>query len=146
MRLASVLKTLPQVLLISPTNIWCEPCELFLCSAVTTRRNLVSAVFGGAGGLHICALADALGCPEIIVPNYAGVFSALGMLLAPRERQLSRTINTGLSDIDKHVLQQSLAELADTGRQQLKAEGIDSAQIVAHPSVDLCYVGQSYIS
>jgi len=100
--------------------------------------------FGGAGGLHICALADALGCPEIIVPNYAGVFSALGMLLAPRERQLSRTINTGLSDIDKHVLQQSLDELADTGRQQLKAEGIDSAQIVAHPSVDLCYVGQSY--
>ena len=100
--------------------------------------------FGGAGGLHICALADALGCPEIIVPNYAGVFSALGMLLAPRERQLSRTINTGLAETDARLLRSALQELADTGRQQLLAEGIDNAQICEYPSVDLCYVGQSY--
>ncbi|WP_269620212.1 hydantoinase/oxoprolinase family protein [Zhongshania sp. BJYM1] len=100
--------------------------------------------FGGAGGLHICALADALACHEIIVPNYAGVFSALGMLLAPRERQLSRTINTGLAETNIAALEQALLELADTGREQLIVEGIDAAQIVTNASVDLCYVGQSY--
>ena len=100
--------------------------------------------FGGAGGLHICALANALNCPEIIVPNYAGVFSALGMLLAPRERQLSRTINTGLAETDAATLRRALDELADTGHQQLLAEGIHPDQITAHPTVDLCYLGQSY--
>lgn len=100
--------------------------------------------FGGAGGLHICALANALNCPEIIVPNYAGVFSALGMLLAPRERQLSRTINTGLAETDAANLRRALDELAGTGHQQLLAEGIHPDQITAHPSVDLCYLGQSY--
>ncbi|MEX1664384.1 hydantoinase/oxoprolinase family protein [Zhongshania arctica] len=100
--------------------------------------------FGGAGGLHICALANTLNCPEIIVPNYAGVFSALGMLLAPRERQLSRTINTGLAETDAANLRRALDELADTGRQQLLAEGINPDQITAHPTVDLCYLGQSY--
>ncbi|MFQ3200095.1 MAG: N-methylhydantoinase A [Zhongshania sp.] len=100
--------------------------------------------FGGAGGLHICALANALNCQEIIVPNYAGVFSALGMLLAPRERQLSRTINTGLAETDAAYLRGALGKLADTGHQQLLAEGISPGQITAHPSVDLCYLGQSY--
>ena len=100
--------------------------------------------FGGAGGLHICALAEALGCSDIIVPNYAGVFSALGMLLAPRERQLSRTINIGLADLDPNTLHHNLQDLAASGRQQLLAEGISVSQITAQASVDLCYVGQSY--
>ncbi|CAA0102939.1 Acetophenone carboxylase gamma subunit [Zhongshania aliphaticivorans] len=100
--------------------------------------------FGGAGGLHICALADILHCPEIIVPNYAGVFSALGMLLAPRERQLSRTINIGLKQTDTKKLHQALSELAETGRQELLDEGVHLSQISAHSSVDLCYIGQSY--
>tara|TARA_R110001599_G_scaffold11830_4_gene55610 strand:+ start:5426 stop:7447 length:2022 start_codon:yes stop_codon:yes gene_type:complete len=100
--------------------------------------------FGGAGGLHVCALADALGCPEIIVPNYGGVFSALGMLLAPKERQLSRTINTALASISSDVLVQHLQNLATTGRTQLHGEGVQDAEITEHPSVDLCYQGQSY--
>ena len=100
--------------------------------------------FGGAGGLHICALAEALGCSDIIVSNYAGVFSALGMLLAPRERQLSRTINIGLADVDPDSLRQNLRDLAASGRQQLRTEGISASQITALASVDLCYVGQSY--
>lgn len=36
--------------------------------------------FGGAGGLHACALADVLECPEVLVPARAGLLSAVGML------------------------------------------------------------------
>ncbi len=35
--------------------------------------------FGGAGGLHACALADLLGIREIIVPGDAGILSARGL-------------------------------------------------------------------
>jgi N-methylhydantoinase A len=40
--------------------------------------------FGGAGGLHACAIADQLGIREVLVPAGAGVFSALGLLGAPQ--------------------------------------------------------------
>ncbi len=52
--------------------------------------------FGGAGGLHVCALADALEIPAIIVPAHCGVFSALGMLVADATRQLIKTLNRPL--------------------------------------------------
>ncbi len=109
-----------------------DPAEFSLCC------------FGGAGGLHVCALAEALGCTEIIVPNYGGVFSALGMLLAPKERQLSRTLNTQLASVHTDEVLQQLQNLARTGRTELRIEGVKDADITEHPSVDLCYSGQSY--
>ncbi len=39
--------------------------------------------FGGAGGLHAAALSTRLGMASVIVPNHAGVFSAVGLLLSP---------------------------------------------------------------
>lgn len=39
--------------------------------------------FGGAGGLHASAVARSLGMAGVIIPPLAGVFSAVGLLLAP---------------------------------------------------------------
>ena len=41
-------------------------------------RGLALVAFGGAGPLHACALADALGMAAVIVPPRAGVLSAVG--------------------------------------------------------------------
>ncbi|NEE28555.1 hypothetical protein G3M53_24250, partial [Streptomyces sp. SID7982] len=38
--------------------------------------------FGGAGGQHVCAVADALGIDTVLVPPLAGVLSAYGIGLA----------------------------------------------------------------
>ena len=54
-------------------------------------RGLALVAFGGAGPLHACALADALGMPAVIVPARAGVLSAVGLLTAPRRRDLVRS-------------------------------------------------------
>lgn len=51
-------------------------------------RTLALVAFGGAGPLHACALADALGMPAVIVPPRAGVFSAVGILGAPVQHDL----------------------------------------------------------
>ncbi len=47
--------------------------------------------FGGAAGLHACAMAEGLGITEILVPAFPGVFSAWGLLVAPcvAERSVS---------------------------------------------------------
>ena len=52
---------------------------------------LALVAFGGAGPLHACALADALGMPAVVVPPRAGVLSAVGMLAAPRQVDLVRS-------------------------------------------------------
>ena len=100
--------------------------------------------FGGAGGLHVCDLAEALGCSEILVPNHGGVFSALGMLLAPRERQLSRTLNRSINTLDHAEIQRHAAELEREGRVAMCAEGVTGEAIEATLTVDVCYEGQSF--
>jgi len=52
-------------------------------------RGFPLVAFGGCGGLHACDLAESLGIRTVIVPRMAGVLSALGMLLADRQRDFS---------------------------------------------------------
>jgi N-methylhydantoinase A/oxoprolinase/acetone carboxylase beta subunit len=51
-------------------------------------RHLALVAFGGAGPLHACSIADRLGMRAVIVPPRAGVFSAVGLLCAPEQREL----------------------------------------------------------
>jgi N-methylhydantoinase A len=107
-------------------------------------RALTLVSFGGAGGLHVCALAEALDMREALVPVHAGVLSALGMLVAPRSRQLSQTINQLLQRCDAQSLETLYAPLIEEGQRELLAEGVapDGLQVVR--SVDVRYQGQSY--
>jgi len=107
-------------------------------------REHVLVSFGGAGGLHVCALAEALGMQRALVPVHAGVLSALGMLVAPRARQLSRTHAGLLTDAAEGALEEGLQSLAEQGRLELIAEGIEEAAIECDFSVDLRYQGQSW--
>lgn len=100
--------------------------------------------FGGAGGLHVCALAVALGMSRAMVPVHAGVLSALGMLAAPRSRQLSRTLTGVLADLSEKTVTQKLQVLAASGAQELVAEGVAVADVETDFSLDLRYQGQSY--
>ena len=107
-------------------------------------RDFVLLAFGGAGGLHICALADALGLKKAMAPVQAGVLSALGMLTAAAGRQLSRTIGNLLSENTEVSVESALVKLADRGKQALAEEGISSGDLVFTPGLDLCYRGQSF--
>jgi N-methylhydantoinase A len=65
--------------------------------AVTSQRGLdprdfTLLSFGGAGGLHACAIAEGLEIPRVLVPPYCGVLSALGMVVAPPVADASRTV------------------------------------------------------
>ncbi|HEX6569254.1 MAG TPA: hydantoinase/oxoprolinase family protein [Acidimicrobiales bacterium] len=76
-------------------------------------RGLALVAFGGAGPLHACSLADALGMPAVVVPARAGVLSAVGLLTAPRRRDLVRSWPT---PHDHSGLAAALAGLADEAR------------------------------
>jgi N-methylhydantoinase A len=107
------------------------------------RRFTLSA-FGGAGGLHVCALADALGIPEALVPVHAGVLSALGMLVAPPGRTLTRSWIAPLTALTEQEIAEGLGLLARTGIEELGAEGWSPSELQVELGLDLRYRGQSY--
>jgi N-methylhydantoinase A len=107
-------------------------------------RALTLVSFGGAGGLHVCALADALEIKQALVPVHGGVLSALGMIVAPRSRQLSHTVTGPLNDFTDDQINTFLAPLIEQGKQELIKEGVSETQLQVSPSLDLRYLGQSY--
>ncbi len=107
-------------------------------------RDFALMCFGGAGGLHVCALAEALGVQRIIVPAHCGVFSALGMLMAKPSRQLVQTLNLPLEPDRLGEIEAAFAALVAAARHELELEGHDSGDIAAERSLDLRYRGQSF--
>lgn len=99
--------------------------------------------FGGAGGLHICALADAMGMREAMIPIHGGVLSAMGMFLAPVQRQLSQTHQVLLEGLQTEALEAIFTRLEKDGMQELENEGIQAGDCHAQRSLDLRYAGQS---
>jgi N-methylhydantoinase A len=55
-------------------------------------RDFALVAFGGAGGLHACALADALSIPTVIVPARPGALSAFGILVSDVVKDFSHTL------------------------------------------------------
>jgi N-methylhydantoinase A len=99
--------------------------------------------FGGAGGLHVCALAEALAIARALVPVHAGVLSAFGMLVAPRGRQLSQTLVRPLRELDDAAIERALDTLIARGREELRREQVTEAPGITR-TLDLRYQGQSY--
>ncbi len=60
-------------------------------------RRAALCCFGGAGGQHACALAEALGIRQVLLHPLAGVLSAYGIGLAEERRLLERTVRRPLT-------------------------------------------------
>jgi N-methylhydantoinase A len=54
-------------------------------------REFALVAFGGAGPLHACALAEELGIETVLVPETAGVLSALGLAASEQRRDRVRS-------------------------------------------------------
>jgi N-methylhydantoinase A len=61
-------------------------------------REFALVAFGGAGPLHACELADELGIGTVLVPDAAGVLSALGLVATDERRDRVRSFVCPLAD------------------------------------------------
>lgn len=96
--------------------------------------------FGGAGGLHACALADALDIRTVLVPPFCGVLSALGMVVAPAVVDASRSVLHLGQGLDDHRL---IAEIGSINAETIDAipyEQTDRVEAYA----DVRFRGQSH--
>jgi 5-oxoprolinase (ATP-hydrolysing) len=85
-------------------------------------------VFGGAGGLHACQIAELLRIQQVILPYDGGLLSAYGMGMAQLERLVERQVLQPLTMIQKQlsklvkILQmKALEQLAEEGVQKEKS-------------------------
>ena len=120
-----------------------EVAEGFLAIAVEKMANAVKKIslqrgydvseytlccFGGAGGQHACAIADALGMKRVFIHPYAGVLSAYGMGLADvraiRERAIEQQLNAELLPDLHHIL----TELEAEGKRELNRRGAENTE------------------
>ena len=107
-------------------------------------RGCALVSFGGAGGLHACALAAALHIPRVIVPRRPGALSALGALSADVIKDTSRTVMLEASAGQMTTLERTFRELEHAARAALKREGFDTARQRHERSVAARYRGQSF--
>ncbi|MCW2246520.1 5-oxoprolinase (ATP-hydrolyzing) [Azospirillum fermentarium] len=88
--------------------------------------------FGGAGGQHACAVADALGMTRVYLHPHAGVLSAYGIGLADMVAIRERAVEARL---DAHLLpklEAVLDGLAVEGRGELLRQGVEDSRIILH--------------
>ncbi len=107
-------------------------------------RHFVLVAFGGAGGLHACALAEALSIPRVIVPAFPGALSALGILASDVVKDYSRTVLWRVAKkIPATQLNQEFTTLEHTAAKDFREESWPGRPQY-HRSVDLRYRGQGY--
>ena len=107
-------------------------------------KEFVLASFGGAGGLHVCSIAESMQMNKAIVPAYGGVLSAFGMLVADRGRQFTRTVNIDTDTSSDETLRSLFQELEEKGRNNLGQEGLETTNLSTKCTADCRYRGQSY--
>ncbi len=107
-------------------------------------RRFALVAFGGAGGLHACALADNLDMDTVVVPWDPGLLSARGMLSSRVVESRSRSV-LGLSLADLRSRPgRHFADLEKRAFQVMKSEGVRGTDLLVERLCDLRYVGQSF--
>ena len=108
-------------------------------------RDYALVAFGGAGPLHGAEVAALLQIPEVIVPPYPGITSAIGpaherpqvrfdpdRVSGPRAASTCAKINADFADMERSLLA------------QYEADGIPASAVSFARAGDLRYVGQGY--
>ncbi|KAF2173487.1 hypothetical protein M409DRAFT_15768 [Zasmidium cellare ATCC 36951] len=108
----------------------------------TSKHRL--ATFGGAGGQHAVAIAEALGISQILIHRYSSVLSAYGMALADvvDERQEPESkVWSGKDPEVKKYLQNKMEELKKKSTTTLKDQGFEEDQIHFEEYLNMRYRG-----
>ncbi|MCT2085158.1 hydantoinase/oxoprolinase family protein [Microbacterium enclense] len=113
---------------------------------ITLDRGLDARVaalmpFGGAGPMFACLLARELEATRVLLPPFAGNFSAWGLLVADTAQAMSRTRVLALDDDAVAVGSVILGELFTTLDER---PGVEITDPVREVAVDMRYRGQAH--
>ncbi|MGQ0589567.1 MAG: hydantoinase/oxoprolinase family protein [Sphingosinicella sp.] len=107
-------------------------------------RHFALMGFGGAGPLHVNAVARLMGSWPAISPVSPGVLCALGDATTRMRTEAARSFSQLARDTTESELIALLGEMADQTHAELRADGIAEADIASLFEIDLRYQGQAF--
>jgi N-methylhydantoinase A len=105
-------------------------------------REFSLIAFGGAGSLHAAALAHELQMPEVIVPPFPGVTSAMGLLFSDPLDDFSWAYVRRQDELDTDDMQRVFDGMEERVVGNLLRQGVAQDDIDVELGVDIRYVGQ----
>ena len=100
-------------------------------------REFALLAFGGAGGMHACALAEELGMETVLVPRAGGVLSALGLAISDLRHDYVNPYLVGLENVEKEEFEKKFEKMESSASEDLEGPEYDRR-------ADLRYRGQSF--
>lgn len=97
--------------------------------------------FGGAGGQHACAVADALGMTSILIHPFSGILSAYGMGLAKLRSTRTRNMIRPLASESEEAFIKVDSELKNESIEELAQQGISDCEITTISRAHIRYDG-----
>lgn len=107
-------------------------------------RGFALVAMGGAGPLHGAEVAAMLGIPEVIVPPYPGITSAMGLLVTDLKYDAVKTLFQTSGAFDLARINADLAAMQADLAARFAADTIPAADVSFGRMGDLRYVGQGY--
>jgi N-methylhydantoinase A len=107
-------------------------------------RDFALMGFGGAGPLHVNAVARLMGSWPAISPVSPGVLCALGDATTRMRTETARSFSRLANTTDAAELSAILTEMAAQTRAELRSDGIAEAQIISEFEIDVRYAGQAF--
>lgn len=122
----------------------------YLSNVATRRgydpRDFTLIAMGGLGGIHAGSIAKELDISKIIIPKYAGLASAYGMLSAKTIKDSAKTVLKVIRPSKNHdfeYLKTELNKLTIEIKKELLAENVPESQVQIYHLVDMRYEGES---
>ncbi|MFQ5913836.1 MAG: hydantoinase/oxoprolinase family protein [Nitrospinota bacterium] len=106
-------------------------------------REILLVAYGGAGPLHAADIAEEVRIPEVLVPRYPGLLSALGTLLSDPVQERSQTFLTPTLSADVPAMNAALKRME---QECLRHLGLPSRtpEVEVRRSADVRYRGQAF--
>ncbi len=104
-------------------------------------RTFALVAFGGSGPVHAAGIAAAMDIRTVVVPRFAGLLSALGLLASRVEHQASQAWLRPLAGVTFAEVQRAFEPLVARARDLLRADSrsVEEVELV----VDLHFAGQA---
>lgn len=107
-------------------------------------RNFLLIPFGGAGPLHACSIAGNLRISRVLVPNWPGVTSALGCVLADIRYDDTWTLHERLAQLDASRVRALFLTMTQRVIRVLREDGIAEDKVTLRYEAALQYEGQTH--
>jgi N-methylhydantoinase A len=107
-------------------------------------RHFALMGFGGAGPLHVNAVARLMGSWPAISPVSPGVLCALGDATTRMRTETARSFSRLAKDTKADELIAILDEMAAQTHAELRSDGVPESEIASEFEVDVRYAGQAF--